>query len=153
IYLMRVINPPRGTEAQRTTVWLAAFGATIYVVDSITIRHDFPEFTPESMRSGARPPDASYSFSFRRGSVQTHALEPALVLNPNDGQEVSFTLGLAPADPGSDGGNVVATLHYHTVGGRRGDLQIRDPSYDETTLAKILGSNIRFNGLVVTPSG
>ena len=152
VYLMKVINPPKGQGRQKSTVWAAAAGNITYIFDSITIRHR-PGMAC-SIGSGALPPDATYSFSFKYGSQRTYPLNPAIVLSHEDPREVSFTIGLAPEGRfPTVGGRVYVTLHYHATDGIQGTLEIREPPEEGRLLSRVLNSDVQFDRLVTTPAG
>lgn len=152
IHITKIINPPSGEGVQKSTVWIGASGRLTYIIDSITIQHH-PGFC-SSIGSGARPPDANYSFNFAYGSSETYALNPALELDPKDRREVSFTLGLAPTGSFPNVcGYVTAVIHYHTSNGLNGTLALKQLPADVKLLAKLLDADVESDGLVVTSRG
>lgn len=152
IYITKIIDPPRGGSPRKSTVWLAASGRQTYIVDSITIESSSDAC--KWMTNGAREPDANYAFSFPLNSRKTHALNPALSLDPKDPREVSFTLILKPGGRFSSFcGSLSAQIHYHTADGPGGTLRLEKPPLEGRLLAKLLGADVKVGTLIITPQG
>jgi hypothetical protein len=114
IYIVRIIDPPNGEQSRKSTIYISAKGSKTYIIDSVSIVHISGIYQTIFDASGSPKPDADYVFPYRYRSSETYPMNPALVINPNDNHEISFTLGLYPQGIfNSIGGHVQVTLNYH----------------------------------------
>jgi hypothetical protein len=151
LYIKRIFNEPRGPSAQNTIVWLGATGAKTIIVDSVHIVHH-----PSALASGfsgAVGPVANYKITYEPGSDEIYPLNPALVLDPADPKDISFTMDIAPSRGVSGASTINVTLLFRSEDGEaQGGLSLIQPSRDQVALAKLLNQNVVLTGAqVVTP--
>ena len=137
LLLKKIYNPPRGPDASDTTVWLGAEGSEPIIVDGIRIHHI--ESNLMSGHTGVLLPLARFNFNYEPGSDRLYPLDPALVIDPDDRQDVSFVLNVQPKAMVSGASQVEIQLIYRSQSGAtHGKLFVQEAPADQVRLSHLL---------------
>lgn len=104
-------------------VWLRGKGVESVALTEIEIEHGGADGYGGA--TGVLPVEAEYSFPFESGKRRRHALEPPLMIYPEDREAIRFQLALYPSGNFPEfGGTVSATVLYDVGTGEIGELPL-----------------------------
>ena len=122
-------------------IWIRYSGPGLLFLEAVKLHHI--ESPLHSAASGIFPPSHRYRIEYERGQSYDLDLDPPLVINPEDQDEIHFELEIVPRSVVGELGCCIAFLAARSSTSGTARLPLFSPYVDDIVASRVLGRPIR----------